>query len=219
MPFQPLRTLVTLGPTHEPMDAVRHLGNRSSGRMGVAIAEALHRAGCHVHVLAGPCQPPGIDSLANVERFRTAAELRDLLVARWPGHDMLVMAAAVADWRPVNTAPGKIRRSDGPLTVSLEPVPEILGSLQRRPDQFVVGFALEPREELIESARSKLQRKRADCVVANPLQTMDAPEVEGTLVWPDGRQERPAGTRLDKPAFAAWLVERLLPAARARRAR
>jgi phosphopantothenoylcysteine decarboxylase/phosphopantothenate--cysteine ligase len=215
----PLRTLITLGPTHEPMDAVRYLGNRSSGRMGVAIAKALERAGCHVHVLAGPCQPVGIDSLPRVERFRTAEQLRGLLASRWPGHDMLVMAAAVADWRPANPVTGKARRRDDPLTLSLEPVPEILGSLASRPDQFVTGFALEPREELIDSARRKLERKRADCIVANPLETMDAIEIEATLIWPDGRQERPEEGRLDKQAFAAWLVDRLLPAARARCAR
>jgi len=218
MSSPPLRTLVTLGPTHEPLDAVRHLGNRSSGRMGLAICQALERAGCMVHALAGPCQPPGIDSLPSVERFRTAEELRELVSARWPAHDMLVMAAAVADWRPLNPGSGKIRRSGGPLTLSLVPVPEILGSLQRRPDQFVAGFALEPRAELIDSARRKLERKRADCIVANPIETLDAHDVEATLVWPDGRQERPAEARLDKLAFAAWLVERLVPAARARRA-
>ncbi|MFM7807799.1 MAG: phosphopantothenoylcysteine decarboxylase, partial [Planctomycetota bacterium] len=166
----PLQAIVALGPTHEPLDEVRFIGNRSSGRMGVAIARALQQAGCTVTALAGPCRPDGIDSLPEVVRFRTAENLRALLAERWPAADLLVMAAAVADWRPVATAHGKKRRADGPMTVELESVPEILGTLPRRAGQFVVGFALEPAQELLESARRKLDRKRADCIVANPLE-------------------------------------------------
>lgn len=212
-----LNALVTLGPTHEPVDAVRYLGNRSSGRMGVEIAKALGSRGCRVRVLAGPCQPPGLDSLPDVGRFRTAEELRRSLEAAWPAHDMLVMAAAVADWRPSTPVAGKQRRSDTPRNLELEPVPEILGTLQSRLDQFVVGFALEPADQLIASAAAKLARKRADCIVANPLETMDAATIEGTLLWPDGRIERPATTPCSKADFAGWLADRLLPAATARR--
>lgn len=209
-----LHALVTLGPTHEPVDDVRFLGNRSSGRLGVEIARALANRGCRVGVLAGPCQPPELASLPEVQRFRTAEELRTLLDRTWPSCDLLVMAAAVADWRPVSPGRGKWRRSDGPMRLDLEPVPEILGALRSRPDQFVVGFALEPAEDLMRSAAAKLQRKRADCIVANPLQTMDAADIDGTLVWPDGRADS-AGT-LPKPAFAEWLSDRILPAAFAR---
>lgn len=211
-----LNALVTLGPTHEPVDAVRYLGNRSSGRMGVEIAKALGRRGCRVRVLAGPCQPAGLDSLPDVVRFRTAEELGRSLEEAWPAHDLLVMAAAVADWRPSAPVAGKPRRSDTPRHLELEPVPEILGALRSRPNQFVVGFALEPSEQLIASAEAKLARKRADCIVANPLETMDAATVEGTLVWPGGRVERPPSSPCPKADFAAWLVDRLLPAAMAR---
>lgn len=217
MLHDPLRALVALGPTHEPLDSVRYLGNRSSGRMGVAIGEALREAGCDVRTLAGPCRPDGLDSLPAVERFRTAEELRGLIEAAWPTCHLLVMAAAVADWRPVRTLQGKHRREGAAPTVELERVPEILGSLSSRPDQFVVGFALEPAGELLASARAKLARKRADCIVANPLDTMDSPDVTGTLVWADGREESP-GARLSKQAFARWLCERVVPAAQARRA-
>lgn len=213
----PLHAIVALGPTHEPLDEVRYLGNRSSGRMGVAIARALARSGCSVTALAGPCRPDGIDSLPEVVRFRTAEELRALLAERWPAADLLVMAAAVADWRPVATATGKRRRADGPITVELESVPEILGTLPRRAGQFVIGFALEPSHELLDSARRKLERKRADCIVANPLETMDSARVAGTLVWADGRVESP-GADLAKEAFADWLVAHTLPAAQAARA-
>ena len=213
----PLQAIVALGPTHEPLDEVRFIGNRSSGRMGVAIARALQQAGCTVTVLAGPCRPDGIDSLPEVVRFRTAENLRALLAERWPGADLLVMAAAVADWRPLTTVQGKKRRADGPMTVELESVPEILGTLPRRTGQFVMGFALEPSDELLESARRKLDRKRADCIVANPLETMDSDRVDGTLVWSNGQVESP-GRALPKQAFAEWLVARTLPAAQAARA-
>jgi phosphopantothenoylcysteine decarboxylase/phosphopantothenate--cysteine ligase len=209
---------VTLGPTHEPLDEVRFVGNRSSGRMGFEIATALRKRGCHVTALAGPCQPTGLDSLPDVVRFRTAEELRQLLQARWPEADLLVMAAAVADWRPVEVQIGKRRRADGRLLIELEPVPEILGSLESRPDQFVVGFALEPEDELLASARAKLGRKRADCIVANPLETMDATDIDGSLVWADGRVERP-GAPCPKARFADWLVDRVLPPAVARAGR
>ena len=214
----PLRAIVTLGPTHEPLDEVRFVGNRSSGRMGFEIATALRKRGCQVTTLAGPCQPTGLDSLPEVVRFRTAEELRQLLGARWPEADLLVMAAAVADWRPVEVQTGKRRRADGRLSIELEAVPEILGSLESRPDQFVVGFALEPEDELLASARAKLGRKRADCIVANPLGTMDATDIDGSLVWADGRVEHPAG-RCPKGRFAEWLVERVLPTATARAGR
>lgn len=214
----PLRAIVTLGPTHEPLDEVRFVGNRSSGRMGLEIATALRKRGCHVTALAGPCQPTGLDSLPDVVRFRTAEELRQLLQARWPEADLLVMAAAVADWRPVEVQPGKRRRADGRLSIELEPVAEILGSLESRPDQFVVGFALEPQDELLASAHSKLGRKRADCIVANPLETMDATDIDGSLVWADGRVERP-GAPCPKARFADWLVDRVLPPAAVRAGR
>jgi len=127
-----------------------------------------------------------------------------------------VMAAAVADWRPKVVAAGKMRRSSAAPTVELEAVPEILGALASGPRQFVVGFALEPADELLESARAKLARKRADCIVANPLETMDSARVDGTLVWPDDRVETP-GVTTTKEAFAEWLVQRILPAAQAAR--
>jgi phosphopantothenoylcysteine decarboxylase/phosphopantothenate--cysteine ligase len=209
---------VTLGPTQEPLDEVRFLGNRSSGRMGLEIAKALRKRGCHVTALAGPCQPTGLDSLPEVVRFRTAEELRQLLRTRWPEADLLVMAAAVADWRPVEIHTGKRRRAGGRLSIELEPVAEILGSLESRPNQFVVGFALEPQEDLLDSARAKLGRKRADCLVANPLETINATDIDGSLVWADGRVERPAG-RCPKTRFADWLVDRVLPPATVRAAR
>lgn len=218
---RPLRVLVAYGPTHEPIDDVRFIGNRSSGRMGLAIADALARAGCAVTTAAGPGVPvPGLESGGRVVRFRTAADLLTLLRTEWPGHDALVMAAAVADYRPRTMLEGKMRREAGVRTLELEPTEDILAGLapMTRPDQFVVGFALERSDDLEASAAAKLERKRADAIVANPLETMDAADVQGAVLLADApaRWLRPAG-RMPKDAFAAWLVHELLPRMQARR--
>lgn len=134
--------------------------------------------------------------------------------------DALVMAAAVADYRPVlPSGPGgkpidpathKLPRQGGPLTLELAPTPDLLAerARERKPGQVFVGFALEPRDRLVESARSKLARKGVDLVVGNPLETMDAETIEATLIHADGRIE-PAPATMSKEAFAPWLLDRV----------
>ena len=213
-----LRAIVAFGPTHEPIDDVRFIGNRSSGRMGAAIAGALREAGCTVTAVRGPGAPEAAG--CRDKRFRTAADLLSTLRAEWPAHDLLVMAAAVADFRPAAPLEGKLRRESGPMELRLEPTQDILSGLAgtRRPDQYVVGFALERPEELVASARAKLERKRADAVVANPLETLDAAEVDARVLLADGGMLAPAAGRIAKDAFARWLVGELLPRAERRRA-
>jgi len=213
---RPLRVLVAAGPTHEPIDDVRYIGNRSSGRMGTAIAGAFLDAGCTVTLARGPGVAT-VDGCTD-RRFGTAAELLALLNAEWPGHDLLVMAAAVADYRPARRVDGKLRREDGPLTLQLEPTQDILSGLAgtRSDHQYVVGFALERPEELAASAAAKLARKRADAIVANPLETMDSADVDGRVLFADGRTRAPSGGRIPKAAFAAWLAALILPLAEAR---
>jgi phosphopantothenoylcysteine decarboxylase/phosphopantothenate--cysteine ligase len=208
--------LVAAGPTHEPIDDVRYIGNRSSGRMGTAIAGAFLDAGCTVTLARGPGVAT-VDGCTD-RRFGTAAELLALLNAEWPGHDLLVMAAAVADYRPARRVDGKLRREDGPLTLQLEPTQDILSGLAgtRSDHQYVVGFALERPEELAASAAAKLARKRADAIVANPLETMDSADVDGRVLFADGRTTAPSGGRIPKAAFAAWLAALILPLAEAR---
>lgn len=212
-----LRALVAAGPTHEPIDDVRFIGNRSSGAMGAAIAAGLRRAGCEVTFMRGP----GVEEVPGCRggRFTTAAQLLDCLRAAWPGHDILVMAAAVADYRPARTVAGKLRREDGPVNLALEPTEDILQGLasSRRPGQYVVGFALERPSELMASASAKLARKGADAIVANPLETMEAPDVEATVLFADGTAASP-GRRLPKPEFGRWLAGVVLPRAAARAA-
>ena len=214
----PLWVLVAAGPTHEPIDDVRYIGNRSSGRMGTSICRAFLDAGCQVTLARGP----GVASVDGCtdRRFGTAAELLELLKKEWPAHQLLVMAAAVADYRPARRVDGKLRREDGPLTLALEPTEDILSGLAgaRHDRQYVVGFALERPEELAASAATKLARKRADAIVANPLETMDSADVDGHVLFADGRTMSPPGGRMAKPAFAAWLAAVILPLAKARAA-
>lgn len=206
------RVLVTAGPTEEPIDAVRYIGNRSSGRMGVELARAFADAGCEVTLLLGPVRGDApVHSRIVCRRFRTAAELAAELAAAWPAHDMLVMNAAVADFRPAGTLEGKIARG-GSLELRLEPVPDLLAGLPRRPGAMRIGFALEEPARLGERARTKLVAKDLDAVVANPLATMESGSIDGTLVWRDGREERAAAGAIDKRDFARWLAGRLLAA-------
>ena len=215
------RVLITAGPTHEPIDAVRYIGNRSSGRVGMALATECAARGWTVTLLLGPIGaslPPWTESGLHpagshprILRFRTTTDLQRLLAEHWPGSDILIMAAAVADYRP-KAADGmlesKIRRTVQPLTLELEPTPDLLAACgqTKRPDQMLIGFALEPRERLDSSAREKLTRKRADWIVANPLETMDAPTIDATVYGGDGIVGR-TGRPMAKESFAAWLVD------------
>jgi phosphopantothenoylcysteine decarboxylase/phosphopantothenate--cysteine ligase len=216
------RALVTAGPTEEPIDEVRFLGNRSSGRMGLAIADALLACGWRVTLAVGPIRTevpthfrepiPGQeidrdDPQARLLRFRTSHELEGLLRRELPQSDLVVMAAAVADFRPRSVGEGKLRRSAQGMTLELEGVPDLLASTvpSRKPGARVFGFALEPAERLEASARDKLVRKDLAGIVANPLETMDAADVDGTVFLRDGRVLAP-GSRLPKDAFARWLA-------------
>lgn len=208
------RLLITSGPTQEPIDAVRFIGNRSSGRLGAALADAACGAGWQVTLLAG-CESrrPG-DARVRVLPFRSTADLEQLLNLEVPRTDVLVMAAAVADYRP-RLEPGalesKTRRKNEKLVLELEPTPDLLAGCRRlrRPGQIFIGFALEPREELLASARSKLERKGLDLVVGNPLATMDAETIEATLIGAAGtpfHTPRSTPGAVSKADFAPWLL-------------
>jgi phosphopantothenoylcysteine decarboxylase/phosphopantothenate--cysteine ligase len=125
--------------------------------------------------------------------FRTCNDLQTLLQQEVANHDVLIMAAAVADYRPKpnpGMSGGKFRRTNELLTLELEPTPDLLAGVgaQRRTNQLLVGFALEPRAELLASARAKIVKKKIDMVVANPLEAMDSPRAEVTVVYADGRE-------------------------------
>ncbi|MFN0132149.1 MAG: phosphopantothenoylcysteine decarboxylase [Phycisphaerales bacterium] len=211
MPDSARTLLITAGPTHEPIDAVRFLGNRSSGRVGVALADEAARRGWAVTLLLGPVSRVPADSRVRVVRFRTCADLQGLLATETPRAGVLVMAAAVADYRPKIDPQffgGKFRRKNENLMLELEPTPDLLAEVasRRTPGQLLVGFALEPRDELLASARSKLERKRIDMVVGNPLETMDGETIEAVVLGADGSETRTAGA-VAKSKFAGWLMD------------
>lgn len=205
--------LITAGPTHEPIDAVRFIGNRSSGTLGLCLAEAANALELQTTLLLGPVGPfANIDyPHVTVRRFQTTGDLTHLLTEQWPNHDILIMAAAVADFRPVDPVAGKLRRSGKPLVLTLEPTPDLLAHLtsRTRPDQLTIGFALEPRDRLMESAEAKLEQKGVDIIVANSLETMDADTITALILLRDGDplSPSPSNTALTKPAFAAWLID------------
>jgi phosphopantothenoylcysteine decarboxylase / phosphopantothenate---cysteine ligase len=159
------RLLITSGPTHEPIDPIRFVGNRSTGKMGAALAaEALGR-GAVVTVVLGPgaSVPPGVEVVA----VQTAEEMRDAVLSRFEDTDAVVMAAAVADFRPKAIAESKLKKDSGVPELILEPTPDILRELgERRTDQVLVGFAAET-DDLERAGRSKLGSKRLDLVVVN----------------------------------------------------
>jgi phosphopantothenoylcysteine decarboxylase/phosphopantothenate--cysteine ligase len=169
-----LRCLVTAGPTREPIDPVRFLSNRSSGRMGYALATAALRAGAQVTLVSGPVKipPPGRAHLVRVE---TAAEMRRATLHAARQVDLVIMAAAVADYRPATVAKRKIKKQTERLILHLVKTPDILAELGRRKPrrQVLVGFAAETHE-LLANARIKLERKNLDFIVANPVGRQDS---------------------------------------------
>jgi len=160
--------LVTAGPTCEDIDPVRFLSNRSSGKMGYAIAEAAARRGAKVILVSGPT---ALDAPESVERVsvRSAREMLEAVQANFHACSMAVFAAAVADYRPAEAASSKIKRSEEAVTLRLEPNPDILATVAReKGDRLVVGFAAET-DNVAVSARKKLAQKNADLIVANDV--------------------------------------------------
>ena len=162
--------VVTAGGTQEPIDPVRYLSNRSSGKMGYALAEAARDRGAEVTLITAPAslsEPAGI----NVIRVGTAEEMRQAVESSTPQADALIMAAAVADYRPIRTAKDKIKKGKAGLTLELECTPDILGTVK---GNFIkVGFAAES-SNLVENAREKLKQKQLDFIVANDITASDS---------------------------------------------
>ena len=164
--------LVTAGGTREPIDAVRFVGNRSSGRMGFALAEEAQRRGATVTVIAANVSVPRAPGIEYVD-VGTAAELADACAARFDGCDVLLMAAAVADYRPAEARDGKIKKDQtgGELNLSLVRTTDVLTSLaqRRRAGQLIVGFAAEHGDGALAYGRDKLARKNLDAIVVNDI--------------------------------------------------
>lgn len=215
-----MRVLVTAGGTREPIDSVRFVGNRSSGRMGLALAEEAARRGADVTLVAANVALP-LPAVPAIP-VETTAELEAAVRERFPEADVLIMAAAPADFRPAAPTDSKISRegSEG-LSIDFEPTTDIVAAVaaERRPDQTVIGFAAEHGEGAVERGREKLSRKGLDAVVVNDIARsdigFDSTDNEVTIVLPDG--EREVGRRPKVEVAAAILdeVERLrAPASR-----
>lgn len=209
--------LVSAGPTYEDIDPVRYVGNRSSGRMGFAVAAAARDAGARVTLVAGPVAletPPGV---ARID-VRSAADMRAAVFAAIPDTDIFVSAAAVADYRPRQVATEKIKKSTEAVALELVANPDILaevGALETRP--FLVGFAAETGD-LEANARAKLERKRLDLVAANRVGADAGFEREDNallLLWPGGEEDLGHD---DKARLARRLVARVAERYRAERA-
>lgn len=206
MSLEGQHVLVTAGPTHEPIDPVRMIANRSSGRQGFAIAASAAQAGARVTLISGPVSletPQGVDRV-DVETARQMAEAVDRALPA----DAAVLVAAVADWR-VEESPTKLKKSDGPPKLKFLPNPDILAELSASPQRprLVVGFAAET-SDVVENAIAKQVAKGADWIVANDVSgdVMGGPRNRVHLVTTDGVEHWP---EMSKDEVARRLIERI----------
>ncbi|MCP3677197.1 MAG: bifunctional phosphopantothenoylcysteine decarboxylase/phosphopantothenate--cysteine ligase CoaBC [Deltaproteobacteria bacterium] len=204
--FRGERVLVTAGPTREAIDPVRFLSSRSSGRMGYAIAQAARRRGATVNLVSGPSphQPPeGV----TVVRVTTAAEMAEATLTLYPSSSIVIMAAAVSDFRPRNVAGQKIKKGGAPSPLELEVTEDILCEMGRRKEgQFLAGFALET-ENIVDNAKKKLEEKGLDLIVANDTGGLDGPSNRVTLIEKNGHVEDIP--LLSKEGAAGVLLDRI----------
>ena len=206
-----MRFLITAGPTREPIDPVRYLSNRSSGKMGYALAEAALAGGHEVTLVSGPVDLPAPPE-ASTRFVETAQEMFAAVEAEIKRADVLICCAAVADYRVAEIAGEKIKKSGDSLTLTLVPNPDILGSARSvfGFKGFLVGFAAET-EHVVAHARGKLERKGCDLLVANDVSRsdigFDRDENEVILIWPD----RPLETLAlrSKSEIARQLIARI----------
>jgi len=208
--LQGFKILITAGPTRERFDPMRCITSRSSGKMGYALAEAAQELGAEVTLVSGPTQlepPVGVETI----RVESAAEMRRATLEHYPDKDLVLMVAAVADWRPKSSSAEKLAKAErAELVLELERTPDILKELGERKSegQVLIGFAAET-EDLVENARKKLVEKNLDLVIANDVSRPDiGPEGEEnavTLIWRDGRiAELP---KMEKGALAREILK------------
>ena len=195
-----LRVAVTAGPTQEALDPVRYLTNHSTGKMGYALARAAAMRGADVTLIHGETALQPVRFTTDVP-VTTAQQMYEAVTSRFEDTDVLIMAAAVADYRPAAVASDKIKKKDGDMSIPLERTPDILGTIgPRKAHQFLCGFSMETRD-LVENSSAKLTRKNLDMVVANNLKVagagfgVDTNVV--TLITPDGARELPLMSKAD----------------------
>ncbi|WP_312517472.1 bifunctional phosphopantothenoylcysteine decarboxylase/phosphopantothenate--cysteine ligase CoaBC [Anaerospora sp.] len=204
------KVLITAGGTREPLDPVRYIGNRSSGKMGYALAAAAAERGAAVLLVSGPTNLPAPQGVA-VVNVESAQEMRNAVLAEYPDADIVIKAAAVADYRSVAQAEHKIKKNDETLTILLEKNPDILAELGRlKTKQILIGFAAET-EQLVTYATEKLNRKNADMIVANNVMLPDAGFNTDTnivkLLYRDGRIEDLP--KMEKTKLAGIILDKI----------
>ncbi len=211
-PLAGQRVLITAGPTRESLDPVRYLSNRSSGKMGYAVAAAAARAGAEVVLVSGPVDlaaPPGV----RLVKAETAAQMRDAVQAELPGTALFISAAAVADYRPAQPAAQKIKKHSGELALELVRNPDILAEVAAgSPRPFVVGFAAETGN-VETNARHKLESKSLDMIAANLVGVdcgFDRDDNALLVLWPGGREDLGCGSKSDlAERLVRLIVERM----------
>ncbi len=205
------RVLETAGPTQEALDPVRYLTNHSSGKMGVAVAKAAARRGAEVTLVTGRTSLPAPRDMEVVDVV-SAQDMYEAVTARADRADIVIKAAAVADYRPATVAENKIKKKDGDLSVALERTKDILGTLgaQKRPGQFLCGFSMET-ENMLENSRAKLKKKNLDMIAANNVKVEGAGFGVGTnvltLITADSETELPL---MSKDEAADALLDAIL---------
>jgi len=191
--FAGKNVLITAGPTYEAIDPVRFIGNHSSGKMGVAIAEAFAERGAKVHLVLGPSQLQVMHSAVSVERIRSAQQMYEAVDRQYAQSDITVLAAAVADYRPAQVANQKIKKKAGDFKIELERTVDIAATIgkQKRANQINIGFALETNDA-VKNALSKLERKNFDAIVLNTMEdkgaTFQHDTNKVTIIEADGTQ-------------------------------
>ena len=204
------KILVTAGPTQEPIDPVRYLTNHSSGRMGYAIAREAMLRGAQVTLISGPVSLAPVPGVA-MRPVTTAKDMLEAVRETLPETDILIKAAAVADYRPVTVADQKIKKKDGDMSIPLERTDDILGWVEknRHPGLFVCGFSMET-ENMVENSRAKLEKKHLDMIAANNLKTEGAGFGVATnvvtLITKDGIKELPL---MGKDEVAGCLLDEI----------
>ena len=174
LPLKGKKILITAGPTYQAIDPVRFIGNFSTGKMGIAIANEAVRQGAEVHLVLGPSAEKNIDNKIHLHRVVSAQQMYEAAVAQFETCDMAILAAAVADYTPAEVAPQKIKKKGDELILTLIPTVDILASLGKlKTTQKLIGFALETENE-VENAQLKLQKKNLDAIVLNSLRDKGA---------------------------------------------
>jgi len=207
------KALVTAGPTHEPFDPVRYIGNQSTGKMGIALAKELAQRGSAVELVLGPSSLEINDPRINITRVQSAEEMYNACLDIFPSVQIAVMSAAVADYTPVSFSPEKIKKNSETFTLELSRTKDILQALgeKKKPGQILVGFALENTDEAA-YARKKLKSKNADMIVLNSLNNDGAGfgfDTNQVTIFEKGGAEIPYGQK-SKQQVARDIVDRII---------